>query len=508
MDSQNAARKGKTQLTKSQRRRLRRQKKSANEANNTQPRRGRRRVGKEGANAVVAPGRGRPLAPPIPPRSNKMVPTKWADMMIDPRSTEATLSPTPGNAPVQASVAKFTFTREIAYGDTHGGYFIVLATPATKDPLLLMTTSLRYPSEGNTDLTGVTTGSSFAPGVAAGNMASGWMQMSDPATGKLIRLINTVTIQGIKAFLVGGSSNPTVKIINKNNVSCYMKLAFLVSDVWEYGAAAEVGPQDTSDISAVPSDDYTAIAILYTDSAGVRANPPTDFPFEALLTYSGYIAASGSAGSVGEFIPDELADQGAIQNVRTTAISMLASPIGNWAAQAGRMVMARTLARNIFGSETVADVMDAVEKLNENVWLDVPVTKGAFSWWMPDDSSSYAPHAYGQPAGGDENILILAGRMGVDNSVRVTTTYVVEFYSPKQVFTKSFGPVLDGSYELAYRALLRLPAVSENEGHWELIRKAREYLRRVLLKAPDYLDMALEYGPGIAKGAMTLAALL
>jgi hypothetical protein len=465
---------------------------------------------------VIAPGQGAVLASaPQPVVENQGGPLAWSSMMLNPRSGNTVLSPNPGGSAVLVSRARFNFVREIKYDAATQGKFIAVATPSVKDPLLLMTTHLRYPAAGNTGLTSSTMGLEFAGlgPVTPGAPTAGYLHVTDPNTGNSIRVLNRRTIAGQSGWDLsfGIGTSQTVVFINKSNRNAYLRIGYYAAGAWGFSPQVQVmSQQQVTQTTGPAAAQLDAVTIQVTDAAGVPL--ALQQPLEGILLDiqgTGFVPATAGPGSVGEFVTDEMAEQGRLENVRVTAMSLLVSPIGQWAQIGGRMVMARTLARNVISAGTVDDLMSTIENLNDpNIWLDVPLARGAYAWWMPDDTQSYLPHPYNQQFTTDENVLVLAGRMEADNAIRLVATYVVEFYSPKQVFTKTYGPVLAGPYEKAYQALLQVPCVSENDEHETLIAKAQRYLQKCLRNVPKAVALAQEWGPTVASAATMAASML
>jgi hypothetical protein len=377
-------------------------------------------------------------------------------------------------------VARFTYTREISYDANLAGMFSVICTPTVKDPLIIQSSNPRYPQAG-TALLGLS-----ASGLAwdesepiVGNPKAGWMICEDLNTLEKVALLPRTLIAGRQAWGAAVPAGQDLKfwINNSGKEVKYFKFARHETTGWVDGGVVTVNPGSTMTGNYTAVTDVDAVTILYSAPGGSLKNPVgyLNTLDAGLQLSSGYIPPAVSAQTVGAFVRDELASEGQVENVRVTAMSLLVSPVGQWANIGGRMVMARTLASNLVKDANAQQLMETITKLNDphRPWIDVPLQKGAYAWWMPDDSSSYAQHPYHVSATGSENVLVCAGRMEAGNTIRVVATYVVEFLSPKQVFTKDVGPALEGPYLMAYNQLLLCPAVSENEEHDSLIQRIK-----------------------------------
>lgn len=437
-------------------------------------------------------------------------------MMSNPRDAPAVRSPAPGGAPIKSALARFNYVTDIVYDAAAGGYFCAIATPSSQDPLLLMTPTLRYPAAGNTSLSAASQGLSYGPGASpAGDPAAGWLVVSNALTNQQVRMLNLVVQAGRRGWLVNmpTGSTPLFSVTNRGNIARFMKpwVHDVASGLWNALPLMPINPNSSASYQAAAFlGDVDGVTLQFCNPAGAPINMPT--PVTDLffgLSTNGFIAAAAAPGSIGQFVSDELANQGEVTNVRTTAMSMLASPIGQWANIGGRLIMARTNARNITAATTIPELMTIIDQLNEEkCWADLPISEGGYSWWMPDDSSSYAPHEYGQPPTGDLNLLVCVGRMEPGNSLRLTSTFVTEFYSPKQIFVKEYGPVLTGAFEAAYQSLAREPAVSANFSHHDLIASIRRHTAGVLRQVPRAIKFVQDNADNLTRAAALAATLL
>jgi hypothetical protein len=252
-----------------------------------------------------------------------------------------------------------------------------------------------------------------------------------------------------------------------------------------------------------------AITVLLVNSAGaVVAIPHTVDDLELTVYGSAHLDPGLTEGSVASFVSDELAEQGQLSNTRVTAMSLLVSPIGQLAQVGGEMYMARTNARNIVRDVSITDLMTTISQNNDpNMWINTPVSRGGYGWWMPDDASSYEPRPYGSFEESD-NVLVAAGRMEPGNSLRIHASYIVEFYTPKQVFEKEYGPPLAGAYEAAFNQLLQAPAVCQNEDHEALIAKIKRGLRSALSAIDSATTWASQNRAAIMAATSAATALL
>lgn len=438
----------------------------------------------------------------------------WAYMMVNPKDAPTVLSPVPADSPVTVSVARFNFVREITYANTVAGAFAVIATPAVKDPLIIQSLNPRYPSAGDTPLSGATMGLVYAgvPG-DTGVPSAGYLIVSDNLTGQKVVAQTLQTQVGHKSWAIVLPAGNVIRVgaVNKGNAVRNVRPFYLVNGAWVAGTTLNLmGGQglNASDYTVPAGNTLTAFTLILTDANGTATDPDKgwgavgDIEMSALFN-SGHVDPASGPGTVGEFVSDELAEQGQLQNVRVTAMSMLVSPIGQWANIGGEIVMARTLTSNIVGSANVNELMQNLQQLNEDgrPWINVPTKDGCYGWWLPDDSSSYAPHPYAQAADGAENVLVCAGVMSAGNSVRIVATYVVEFYSPKQVFVKKSTPSLDGPYLEAMRLLKRMPAVSTNEDHDSLISRIKMSVRNMLAQVPRAISFANDHKSEILAAA-------
>jgi hypothetical protein len=407
-------------------------------------------------------------------------------MMINPKDEKVVLSPSPGGSGVNTCVARFNYTREISYDAGLQGQFSIIATPTVKDPLIIQSANPRYPPAGSASISMSAIGFAFDESEpVVGCPSAGWMVCEDVNTYEKVALLPRTIIGGRPAWgiVFTGGQNLRYNVATKGHETKFVIFSRYEAGVWIDTGAIRLDPGGATSTTVALVADVTAITFMYCTVGGALKNPVGNLDnFLMGATGNGYVPPAISAQTVGAFVRDELAAEGQVENVRVTAMSLLVSPVGQWANIGGRMVMARTLASNLVKDANANQLMDTITKLNDphRPWIDTPLQKGAYSWWMPDDASSYAQHGYNVPAAGSENVLVCAGRMEAGNTIRVVATYVVEFLSPKQVFTKDIGPPLDGLFLQAYNQLLLCPAVSENEEHGKLISGIRSALSAML----------------------------
>jgi hypothetical protein len=396
-------------------------------------------------------------------------------MMCNP--LESTVARSPSQTPLLAYATRFTKPINLAYADTLDGYFAVLARPSMLDPVLVTTNPAnRLPAVGQTSLLG----DSFlwqyqATHGDAGFPATGAVRFHDDAYDQRVVWVTGLTDSAATTHTgihlkTDSASVIKVRIYNNSTTSHEFKLMRrLEGGLW---TSLTVNPvsigrhQSVELYSSNPATNGSALTIFMCDSSGTPKNPEHTIELEVSFDLASAAILDGTiSGSVGSFVQRKFVDQAHISNCRVSAMSMLVTNMGAATHDGGELVIADTRQSIMFRSSSTANLMENIKSLPEgNRWHSGVMRNGGYTFYAPDDMESYEPSHYDNQHL-DDNCCIAAGRLDVDGKVRIMCTFVVEFYTPAQVFDRSLGPTWTREYKLALAMLQTGRMASGNEDH-------------------------------------------
>ena len=421
-----------------------------------------------------------------PIRSSKRArddPVMWASMLADPYGHKTVLSPAgTGNL---ASEAKLVRTIDLVSAtDTHDGDFAIIARPSLVDPILRVDSSDRLPSVG-TDrllLSGIFT--FLDDSTEVGKPEAGHCSVAlgtDPYSAQ--RMLHLAPegspVTNAFRFTVDGNSSIIWSIHNPHDKGLYCRISRYGAS-WTAGANTNIPGRSTIDIgmSGFGGVDQTAWTMVLTDSNNNPINPQSklnvSFSANALL---GFIPASDGSTIVGSFVDRSLVDAAHVSNARVTAMSVLVTNMASATNDGGEIVTACTRQEIAFRSQNVSDLMSNIKNLPEtNRWYSGNVSNGGYTFYAPDDLESYEPNDYGH-LNIQDNCCLVAGTLDPGGKVRVTIVYVVEFYTPSQLFKRRIGPAWDSQYKHALQILLAGRMASGNEEHETMVKRITKSLK-------------------------------
>jgi len=409
----------------------------------------------------------------------------WINMVVNPLEAQVVRSPASNS--VLASKARFVESRDIAYADTLNGYFTVVARPSAILPLVIAKSPLRFPSAGSAELKSTSEGMVFPKtSLDAGFPHDGTAVVRSASdmcmTGlQLLADAASVAHYGFELFANTGT-NFTCVCSNSGNASYYVRLYYRASaGNWATsGSTVLIGPYGSAAlVNGNIATNWSGITFAVTDKSGAPVAPDNDYKsLHFTWTYNGYIPVAASSGSVFSFVTPTIAETAGVDNCRITAMSLLVTNMGAATHDGGEIVVADTRQANIYSAHTTAELMDTIKSLPEgNRWNSGVMRGGAYTFYVPDDMSSYEPHKY-TDSNFQDNACVAAGKLDVDGSVRVIATYVVEFYTKSQLFERSMGPTWTNEYKLAHQYLQRGRMASGNEDHETMTRRIANNLAR------------------------------
>lgn len=124
------------------------------------------------------------------------------------------------------------------------------------------------------------------------------------------------------------------------------------------------------------------------------------------------------------------------------------------------------------------NIASQISVLPSNRRYQGPAAKGAFVSWMPAQFDEFEIDSLVSKAHqlAEADYLLVQVRdwsppAGTTASFRVQFDWVIEFYTPNQLFEKVITPVMDPSFTHLYHALLSMDAATCNPGHLDLLKK-------------------------------------
>lgn len=434
--------------------------------------------------------------------------TDWINMLVNPLETEIVRSPA-GNA-VLGSKTRIIENLDIAYGDTLGGHFSVIARPSLVQPLTVARNPVRLPAAGDTLLIGKTMGLTFTSDAAPAGYPSegtmGWHSDTEHLAGQLVSITDSGALTRPGFYMsMKVATNVWISISNSGNNPYSIRVRCRISGgAWTYLTSATKIPSGGSVIvyDGTPASQYDAVTFEINNQAGSPTNPDHDLSsISASVQFTGYIPVATTAGSVSEFVSQKLIAAAGVTNCRVTAMSLLVTNMASATHDGGELVMACTRQSVAFGAPSTAALMTNIKKLPEgNRWHSGVMKDGGYTFYVPDDLASYEPHDY-STINFQDNCCIAAGKMDESGVVRVVATYIVEFYTRVQLFERAMGPAWTAEYKLAHRYIQTGRMASGNEDH-------RSMTQRIKRNVQNAWNFALAHRNEIEAGANILAALL
>lgn len=159
---------------------------------------------------------------------------------------------------------------------------------------------------------------------------------------------------------------------------------------------------------------------------------------------------------------------------RVISMSVLASNTSADVAKGGNINVARVPHTQSVFSQVPA----SIALLPSNRRYQGPAATGGYAWWMPSQLDQFEPNEVHHMAEAlDEADFLLvnvegwAPGAGLGNSTfRIQFDWIVEFYTPSQLFEKIQTPPIFPGFEELFHQLLTMPAATHNPGHIEAVK--------------------------------------
>lgn len=421
----------------------------------------------------------------VPQKTLKQA-AKWLAMMCDPYGAEIVRSPagTSQLASKAKIVKKFSLTQAQAGPN---GQFGFVARPSLIDPVLVSAATSRFPLVGELALLlaqplGVIDKDSNS--VQGGMIASASGYTETP-------IISSTQITGYNAYNIATivANDMTYSIENQSSVPFYIQAKrYNVAPVWSnIGGVTLVPPKSNRIVTANTAATTTNyIAFVHVDASG--AEVPAEHHIKVSITMtmsSAYIPQAAGGYSLTRLVKDDLIDAASVTNARVTAMSMLVSNMAPATHDGGLLVSGCVEQSLLYEQHNVQDCVNAIMALPEtNRWQRSIIHDGGYAYWVPNDLQSYEPH-HPSSYDVDDNCVCAFGFMSEGGSIDVIVTFIVEWYTPVQLFERSPGPSWTPPYEVAFRTLLMSRMASHNEDHESMIKNIQARAQKALKWAWD-----------------------
>jgi len=394
---------------------------------------------------------------------------KWAMMLADPSQH---LVRAPSISPFLASKAKFVRALEIPYASTDAGSFSVTMLPDPNLCLAQQGAPTNIPVAAgqciaqSIDPSSTTDGFEFSQGLYSVQDGNG---NSLGAVSLAIYNIGGTVFSGLLVNITNGSSLVVRAVPSSVRNSTYMGLLGITAAGAGVVLASSINMANTSTLYSgnVPQALSALVLQCMNATGGTRVPvPPASGKFA--MTFGSAQFPVGDGASSYSLLSSDVIGVGNVSHVRATAMSMLVTNMAAPINAGGELVMART--RQGILSQAPGNLMTAIKNLPEQLyWRSGNITEGGYAWYLPDQIESYEPRPINDPPPSD-NVLIAAGQMSdEDGYVRVICTWVFEFYTPVQLFTRDNNLTWSEHHKEVFSLLLGRPACAGNATHLALI---------------------------------------
>jgi len=167
------------------------------------------------------------------------------------------------------------------------------------------------------------------------------------------------------------------------------------------------------------------------------------------------------------------------------------------------------------GFNPFADVVGSISSLPDNRRYQNTLEKGAYVFWVPSQLDEYEIDGINnkhRQYSESERIVIRCSGYPAGCSFKLHVNWIVEFYTPNQLFEKILPPPLTPEFIELFRVIGNMPAAMCNPAHdnnaQETLKSWSDTGAQALSYIKSGVDFAEKYGPYIYEAAMVLAALL
>jgi hypothetical protein len=376
------------------------------------------------------------------------------------------------------SKARIVHNVEINGPGTFNGYFSAIARPSCIQPLIISSNPIEFPAGGGLaaiDALTVTLDFPSSAQTHAGFPTSGSYKLGTADDTTLVHiepLVDTmsITIPGLR-IETQSASFFTATVLNNSSDIHYFQLWRLSAGVWaSLGTVIAVTPGASTKYGTTQfaATSGSAIAMRMVTQTGAPFTPNNaitkvhiDYTFA-----SARVTTALGAGSMGSFVRSQLVETGHVTNARVTAMSILCTSFANMTADDGEIVAADVRQSIAFNSSSIETLMTDIKSLPEgNRWYSGAAKHGAYTYYVPDDLTSYEPKEY-TDRNIHDNCCVIAGKINpVGGLVRLQITWIVEFYTKAQLFEREMGPSWTREYQLALKYLQTTAMATANDDH-------------------------------------------
>lgn len=430
---------------------------------------------------------------------------EWASMIADPYGCRKVVK-SPSACPVLGSKARIVKTYEFKHDTVDDGNFALVARPSFKDPIIVAEKVPRIP------LAGYTTAKIFSPSEKATHFDKGFTYLSgavEASADGISRLLHfeSIALGATAARLAlftaypGSATNVwTLSVQPESNTKpVYVRAYYATGSVWIDGPVVSVLPNTTTQLlSLTNAAHYFGVGLCDASGAYISNEGADAAAFHCRFYLSGSefaFQASSSSSGLTSFVRPELIEAAHVRNARITAMSVLCTNTAAATEDGGLLVSACTSQSLLTRVTTVKSLMDATMELPEtNRWQRSIVRSGAYAFYTPDDLDSYEPHDISENSLAD-NCVYVAGQMdAMAGSVTVLVTFIVEFYTPVQLFERTVGPTWSLEYELVLRYLQMSRCASQNDSHEDLTAQIARKIKAAVKWALDNRETLVSLG--------------
>lgn len=262
-----------------------------------------------------------------------------------------------------------------------------------------------------------------------------------------------------------GNCEVFFSLTNKENYSVRFQIySAIVSGPWSLGPDVVLGPNATVTGAFTLSSLTQYIAFTGVDTF-VHAH--LNLSFMSMQVYAS--EPETFAPAFEKFIIDDNISHG-----RVVSMSILATNTSPEIANGGNINVGRVPSNfSPHGS-----ISASLSNLPENRRYQGPASQGGYVFWMPSQFDEFEvdtiDRVHTNLMDADFLVLQVSGwnpPVGTTASFRIHFDWIVEFYTPNQLFEKVLTPPITTEFRDLYHAMLQMPAATCNPGHFDLLKK-------------------------------------